>query len=108
MIQQDNAASFEVENRLLYASLVREEEGVSKEECKNVKNVHYNCQGRLYARLKKIHCCHFVIFLLLPVGAAHGTPFYSQHARLNKMWFAAQCEHLHLLKMCMSGSILVA
>ena len=57
---------------------------LSKEECKNVKNVHYNCQGRLFARLKNIHCCHFVIFWLLPVGAAHGTPFYSQHARLIK------------------------
>ena len=40
--------------------------------------MHYNCQGRLFARLKNIHCCHFVIFWLLPIGAAHGTPFYSR------------------------------
>ena len=40
-----------------------------------------------FAKLKKIHCCHFFTFWLLPVGAAHGTPFYSQHARLSQKIF---------------------
>ena len=33
------------------------------------------------------------ILWLLPVGAAHGTPFYSQHARLNPQWLY-KCDTL--------------
>ena len=55
------------------------EEGVSKEDRKNVKNVHYTVKGVFLQDSSKFI---FAIFPLHPVGAVLGTPFYSQHARL--------------------------
>ncbi len=51
------------------------EEGVSKEDRKNVKNVHYTVKGVFLQDSRKF------IFSFLPFFPLR-TPFYSQHARL--------------------------